>query len=106
MARKSIRTRRNGGSSGRRTAVRKSKALVARAVRTRDNGPIRDVASLAEAVGAKTKAQIAALTSFAQARAHGAFEGLEYQVRARPALAVGAAMGVGMVAGLLLARRH
>jgi len=105
VARKTTRTRRNGGSSGRRTAVRKSKAIV-RAVRTRENGHIRDVASLAEAVGARTKAQIAALTSFAQARAHGAFEGLEYQVRARPALAVGAAMGVGVVAGLLLARRH
>ena len=105
MARKSTRTRRNGGSSTRRTAVRKAKAVV-RAVRTRGDGPVRDVASLAEAVGARTKAQIAALTHFAQARAHGAFEGLEHQVRARPALAVSAAMGVGVVAGLLLARRH
>ena len=105
MARKSTRTRRNGGSSGRRTPVRKAKAVV-RSVRTRDDGLARDVSSIAEAVGAKTKAQLAALTSLAQMRAHGAFEGLEHQVRARPALAVSAAMGVGVVAGLLLARRH
>jgi ElaB/YqjD/DUF883 family membrane-anchored ribosome-binding protein len=53
-----------------------------------------------------TRAQLATLTGDAQARAHGAFENFERQVRAKPALTLGAAMGVGVVAGLLLARRH
>ncbi len=105
MASKSTRSRRNGGSPARRAAARKAKTA-RRTPRTEADGLAQDVSGLARSVGAKTRAQIAALTNLAQARAHGAFEGFEHQVRARPGLVLSAAMGVGVVAGLLLARRH
>lgn len=107
MARsKSTRTRRrNGGPPTRRAAARKAKK-VARTTAQDVNGLAHDVTDLATKVGAKTKAQLAALSALAQTRAHGALESFEDQVRARPALTLGAMMGVGVVAGLLLARRH
>ena len=77
-----------------------------RTARTDADALAHDVSGLAATVGAKGKAQLAALSALAQARAHGAFENFEHQVRAKPALTLGAAMGVGVVAGLLLARRH
>ena len=99
MARKSTRTRRNGGSP------RKSRKR-ARTARTDADAIAQDISGLAASVGAKGKAQLAALSALAQSRAHGAFENFEHQVRAKPALTLGAAVGVGVVAGLLLARRH
>ncbi|MGH6951828.1 MAG: hypothetical protein ACREH4_13225 [Vitreimonas sp.] len=105
MARKSTRTRRKGGPTTRRAAASKVRRI-ARELSHDVNGLAYDVSDVAGAVGAKTKAQLAALAHLAQARAHGAFEGFEHQVRTRPALSVGAAMGVGVIAGLLLARRH
>lgn len=105
MARKSTRTRRNGGSPARRAAARKTRKTE-RAARADADDLAHDVSGLAATVGAKTKAQLAALSALAQSRAHGAFENFEHQVRAKPALTLGAAMGVGVVAGLWLARRH
>jgi ElaB/YqjD/DUF883 family membrane-anchored ribosome-binding protein len=96
-------SRHNGASKTRRPPTINASM---RTVRNDMSKLVEDVGTLAQAAGAKTRSQVAGLAERAQERGRGALETLEERVRESPAIALGAAVGVGVITGLLLARRH
>jgi ElaB/YqjD/DUF883 family membrane-anchored ribosome-binding protein len=97
--------RAQNGSAKLRRAAAAAVTTSAQSVREDLSSLSEDVASLAQALGTRTKTQFAALAERAKARGGNAVGAVRAQVADRPAIALGAAAGVGLIIGILLARR-
>lgn len=66
----------------------------------------RDVLKLANSVGAEAQARATNLGGEARDQTKAAYDTVRAQVSSNPAIALGAAMGVGLLFGFLLKGRH